>query len=44
MVVTLDSQRVNNIIYQFFFHQDGYGNKATCLVTSPADGAKALSL
>lgn len=24
--------------------QEGYGNKATCVVTSPADGAKALSL
>ncbi|KAJ7372651.1 Galactokinase [Desmophyllum pertusum] len=24
--------------------QEGYGNKATCVVTSPADGAKTLSL
>jgi len=24
--------------------QEGYGNKATCIVTSPADGAKVLSL
>ena len=35
---------VKGLIYIYFFHQDGYGNKATCLVTSPADGAKALSL
>lgn len=40
-VTLVKKSSVNSLIKHI---QDGYGNKATCLVTSPADGAKALSL